>query len=164
MDRKEEVAIRAEGAELFVRAHLMLHYGVPVSMASRNMPGYDLIAHNPELGRDCRIQVKYRSAINADGARVKHFGFDFLVYVAGNVGRIGSKVALSQAEPRAAEFFVLPKEAVEEGLGSHDLFGSPTRGRREEYRNAWHLILSFLSTPRTAVSSENTDSLLPPVI
>lgn len=162
MERKEEVAIRAEGAEMFVRAHLMLHYGVPVSVASRNMPGYDLIAHNPDLGQDCRIQVKYRSAINADGTRVKHFGFDFLVYVAGNVGRIGSKVALSEAESRAAEFFVIPKDVVENGLGSHGLFASPTRGRREQYRDAWHLILGFLSTPRRFVPTQENDVLLSP--
>ena len=136
MDRKTQVAIRAEGAELYVRARLMLEEGIPTSMASRNMPGYDLIAHNTATGKGCRIQVKYRSAINSDGARVKNFDFDFMVYVAGNIGRIGSKMPLRQAQRKATEVFVIPVEVVQQNVSTYSLFPSPTRGGCEAYREA----------------------------
>lgn len=123
----------------------MLEYGIPVSIASRNMPGYDLTAHNPENGHNCRIQVKYRSAINADGARIKHFGFDFMVYVGGNVGRIGSKVSLREAESKPTEVFVLPVGIVKNGMRRQELFASPTRGGFDQYRDAWSLILEHLA-------------------
>lgn len=144
MTRREQVAIRAEGAELFVAALLMLEYGIPVSIASRNMPGYDLVAHNPGTGLDCRLQVKYRSAIDANGARLKHFGFDFMVYVAGNVGRIGSTIPLRAAETRPTEVFVLPRAVVEANIRPPDLFPNPARGGFEGYRDAWRLVLEHL--------------------
>ena len=149
MDQKTQVAIRAEGAELYVRAHLMLEQGIPISMASSNMPGYDLIAHNATTERSCRIQVKYRSAVNSDGACVKNFDFDFMVYVAGNIGRIGSKVPLRQAQHKAMEVFVIPVEVVQQNVRAYDLFPSPTRGGCEAYRNAWHLIEQFLMMDQT---------------
>src|SRR3989304_8451907 len=110
MDQRNEDAIRAEGAELYVRAVLMLEYGIPTSVASRNTPGYDLIAHNLANGMNCYIQVKYRGAIDSDGAKVKNFGFDFMVYDAGNIGRIGRQENDPETKPR--EIFVLPKELV----------------------------------------------------
>ena len=144
LDRKQEAAIRAEGAELYVRAVLMLELGLPVSLASRNMPGYDLLVHHPTTGDFCRVQVKYRSAIDSDGARVKSFDFDVMAYVAGNVGRIGSAVPLSEAPRRPTEVFLIPVEVVRSGMRKLDLFPSPTRGRYEAYRDAWHVVPEFL--------------------
>lgn len=143
MDLKTQDAIRAEGAELYVRAILMLEYGVPTSVASRNTPGYDLIAHNIENDRNCFIQVKYRGAIDSDGAKVKNYGFDFLVYVAGNIGRIGRKQKEIETQPR--ELYVLPRQVVETKLGkAGGLFRSPTKGGYEKYQDTWKLVLDFL--------------------
>jgi hypothetical protein len=147
MDRKQETAIRAEGAELYVSAYLMLVLGIPTSMASRNMPGYDLLAHNVTTGRQCRVQVKYRGAINSNGTRVHNLDFDFMVYVAGNVGRIGSTTPLHLAERRPPEFYVLPVDVVAAVLRDDALFVSPRRGQHEEYRQAWHLIAEFIDLP-----------------
>lgn len=144
IDPKQDTAIRSEGAELFVQAYLMLEMGIIASMASRNMPGYDIIAHNLGSGQNCRIQVKYRRAINSDGMRVKNFDFDFLVYIAGNLGYIGNKVPLEQAERRPTEVFIIPVEEVKKRVGKRDLYRSPTRGNHEEYRSAWHLIKEHL--------------------
>lgn len=60
-------SIRPEGAELLVQAILMLEYGVITSRASRNMPGYDVSAHNLEEKVDCQISIKYRKAAEWDG-------------------------------------------------------------------------------------------------
>ena len=100
MDDKTDTSVRSEGAELYVQAYLMLELGIPTTLASRNMPGYDLIAHNIDTGINCRLQVKHRKAINSDGAKVKNFDFDFMVYVAGNIGTIGDKRPLEQQERR----------------------------------------------------------------
>ena len=140
MEQRTEDAVRAEGAELYVRAFLMLELGIPTSVASRNTPGYDLIAHNIANGRNCFIQVKYRGAIDSDGAKIKNF--NFMVYVAGNIGRVGRKEIEQKTKPR--EFFILPKKIVQLKTGNQGLFRSPTRGGYDEYRNAWDLIRKFL--------------------
>ena len=145
MNAGTEDYIRAEGAELFVRAHLMLHLGIPVSVASRNTPGYDLIAHSLENERNCFIQVKYRMAVDADGAKVTNLNFDFMVYVAGNLGKVGVQGRSKTMGNRPTEFYILPKDIVGKNiLGNHNLFRSPTRGKYEEYRDAWNLIQRFL--------------------
>ena len=66
---KDDSAIRSEGAELHVQAYLQLELGLVTSKASRNMPGYDVIAHDLRTDRFCLIQVKYRKAIDSDGMR-----------------------------------------------------------------------------------------------
>ena len=66
---KHDQSIRSEGAEAYVRAILMMEFGIITSMASRNMPGHDLVAHNLENGKSCKISVKFRRGINADGFR-----------------------------------------------------------------------------------------------
>lgn len=142
MDQRAEDAIRAEGAELYVRAFLMLEFGIPTSVASRNTPGYDLIAHNLTTGTNCYIQVKYRGAINSDGAKLKNFEFDFMVYVAGDIGHIGRLETDPETKP--LKIFVLPKEIVVSKTSTQGLFRSPTRGGYDEYLNAWDLIRQHL--------------------
>jgi hypothetical protein len=51
IDDKTDTAIRAEGAELYVQAVLMVQRGLVVSRASHNMPGYDLLVTNLDNGR-----------------------------------------------------------------------------------------------------------------
>ena len=130
---------------LYVQAYLMLELGIPTTLASRNMPGYDLIAHNVDNGKNCRIQVKYRKAINSDGARVKNLDFDFIAYVAGNIGRVGDKRPVQQRERKPTEIYILPLESVQGETGNYHLYKSPTRGGYETYKNAWYLIESFLA-------------------
>ena len=146
MDDKTDTSVRSEGAELYVQAYLMLELGIPTTLASRNMPGYDLIAHNIDTGKNCRLQVKYRKAINSDGARVKNIDFDFMVYVAGNIGRIGDKQPLKQQKREPTEIFLIPVGLVREQINSYRLYKSPTRGGHEAYKDAWHLIESFLNS------------------
>ena len=123
----------------------MLELGIPTTLVSRNMPGYDLIAHNFDTGRNCRLQVKYRKAINSDGARVKNFDFDFMVYVAGNIGRIGDKHPVRQRKRKLTEIYVVPVNLIQGQTNGYDLYNNPTRGGHEVYKDAWHLIESFLA-------------------
>lgn len=146
IDNKTDTAIRAEGAELYVQALLMVERGIPASLASRNMPGYDILAHNLENGKSCRIQVKYRKATNADGMRIKNFDFDFVVYVAGRIGRVGRQDHTAYA-PRP-EFYVIPKSVAKKGVGARDLYASPSKGGHDKFRDAWHLIDSALGIRR----------------
>jgi len=53
--------------------------GIPCSMASRNMPGFDLTAHNIDKKKSVKIQVKYSRAKNNDGVKIHNFGFDLLI-------------------------------------------------------------------------------------
>lgn len=154
---QQDTAIRSEGAELFVQAYLMLEMGIIASMASRNMPGYDVLATNPQTGKLCRIQVKYRKAINSDGARLHNFDFDFMVYVAGNLGYIGSKIALDEAEKRPTEFYILPVDVVQRGMQQHDRFPNPQRSNYVQYRGAWHLIREHLQFTLSPVLIAETD-------
>ena len=140
----DDSSIRGEGAELYVQAVLMLEFGLVTAKASKGMPGYDVIAHNLENGKHCKIQVKYRKAINSDGARVKNFGFDFLAYVAGNKGYVPATKDQT-GEFKDFQVFIIPVTIVKERIRKHDLFESPSWGGYEEYLNAWHLILSYLN-------------------
>lgn len=142
----DDSAIRSEGAELYVQAYLMLEFGLLTSKASRNMPGYDILVHNLAANRSCRIQVKYRKAIDSDGMRIHNLDFDFAVYVAGNKGFVGESLsAPSRCEPMAV--FVIPVEVIRAHPRKRDLYDSPTFGDHEPYRDAWHLINEFLARP-----------------
>jgi hypothetical protein len=106
--------IRAEGAEAFVRAHLMLEYGIITSMASRNMPDYDVIAHNLLSSIDCKISVKYRKAKNSDGFRFRRTSnFKIFVGILGNRGIIGEgeKLDYDSLDPKS-EVYVLTLREV----------------------------------------------------
>jgi hypothetical protein len=73
VDKKTDSSIRSDGAEIFVQGYIMLELGYPTALASRNMPGYDILVQNITNKKSCRIQVKYRSAVDSDGFRFKNF-------------------------------------------------------------------------------------------
>jgi hypothetical protein len=56
---RQDTRLEAEGAEFLVLSQLLLHR-IEAYKAYTNMPGYDLVATNPETGRLARIQVKSR--------------------------------------------------------------------------------------------------------
>ena len=77
---KSLAAIHGEGAELYIAGYLMLEFGFIVSLASPNMPSYDLLVVNPQNGKNCKIQVKYRSS-RSTSFKFSDVDFDFLVVV-----------------------------------------------------------------------------------
>ena len=147
--RNSDSPIRGEGAELYVQAILMLEHGVITSRASRNMPGYDLIAHNLARKKDCKISVKYRKAANADGFRFTRLDdFDYFVGVIGRRGRVGTKASSDDAiTDTLAECYVLTNSEVRKSVrnvGKHLLLPRNHPVLSKDTRNAWMRILHFL--------------------
>ena len=122
----------------------MLEYGLVTAKASRGMPGYDIIAHNLITNQHCKIQVKFRKAIDSDGARVSNLEFDFLAYVAGNKGYVGEKDDTLTCDFKECQVYIIPVDVVRKNVGKYGLFQSPTWGGYDQYLNDWRSILDFL--------------------
>jgi len=154
MDKKKiDQTIRSEGAENYVRAILMMEFGVITSVASRSMPSYDLVAHNLTNNYNCRISVKYRTAINADGFRfTERNEYDFLVAIIGNRGKVGDHIIdVNPKEPHKSKVFIFPKYFVQKNLirrGKERLLKNPllkhSPKKFRKYENNWHRITNFL--------------------
>lgn len=151
---KTDQSIRSEGAEAYVRAILMMEFGIIISMASRNMPGHDLVAHNLENGRSCKISVKFRRAIDANGFHNvgEKFDYDYVVCILGKRGKIGDRVLnINPKEGFKAEAYVFPKCFAVSNckvLKKYDLLPNPSKKKTPksflEYKGAWHLIADNL--------------------
>ena len=150
MKGREIDAIRSEGAELYIQSYLMLEFGVPCSMASRNMPGFDLIAHNIDKKKSVKIQVKYRRAKNNDGVKIHNFGFDFLTVVLGNLGRIGDFPGDKRDDDSSNEIYIIPRNDVEENLLAHNRYKIYKGERQKVFKNNWNSILKYLKIDTVA--------------
>jgi hypothetical protein len=150
MKSREIDAIRSEGAELYIQSYLMLEFGIPCSMASRNMPGFDLIAHNIDKKKSVKIQVKYRRAKNNDGVKIHNFGFDFLTIVLGNLGRIGDFPGDQRDDDSSNEIYIIPRNDVEGNLLAHNRYKIHKKDRRREvFKDNWKSILKYLKIDTT---------------
>ena len=117
-------ALAAQGAEFLVLARLLIE-GVETYKSYVNHPGYDLLAIDPERGRQCRISVKSRFATDFDGGfPVGNLDFDVLVAVALNRG------------------YRYRKQGAENGLQAPDLYVLPVTVVRELRREerGWHKV------------------------
>ncbi|GAB6091721.1 hypothetical protein [Spirochaeta dissipatitropha] len=149
LDKKSDSSIRAEGAEIFVQGYIMLELGYPTALASRNMPGYDILAQNIVNSRSCKIQVKYRSAVDSDGFRFSNLDFDIAILIIGNIGKISQKDSIKYKDN---EIFVFTKNMIEQvitsGQTKDNLFPLPNRkklkGKYDSNRNKWGLVIDLL--------------------
>ena len=142
--------MESEGAEFLVCAHLLIE-GIPAYKTYTQMPGYDLVAVNPEAGTSARIQVKSRWASDSDhGFPLKNLDADFVVFVLLNRGnRFGSKIIAKQAP----EIFVFPMDVVsairrDDGWNKVMTKKIPERDR---YRENWDLVRDFLTSLRGTI-------------
>ena len=156
--KKVDQLIRSDGAENYVRAILMMEFGMITYGASRNMPGYDLIACNLQHKNVCKISVKYRSAVNADGFRFsKQNDYDFVVGIIGNRGKIGAyQIGASapkgnSAESFMARIFIFPKSFVRQNIirkKNERLLKNPllkkTPKKFLKYKNNWSRIINYV--------------------
>lgn len=148
-EKRFDSSIRSDGAETFVQGYIMLELGYPTALASRNMPGYDVIAQNLKNRRSCKIQVKYRSAENSDGFHFINFGFDIGVLIVGNIGKVAQS---DQTKLGETDFFVFPQGTIKRNSSKNSKgeFNFPNPNRKkyrkkfERYKNAWVLISKFL--------------------
>ncbi len=70
--------LESEGAEFLVLGNLLIE-GIAAYKTYTNMPGYDLVATNPENRTSARIQVKSRWRTNAPGFLISNFDCEFVV-------------------------------------------------------------------------------------
>lgn len=139
---RQNTQLESEGAEFLVLGQLLIQ-GIPAYKTYTNMPGYDLVATNPEKNRAARLQVKSRWKTNAEGFIIKNFDCDFVVIVKLNRG---SKDGEAKVLP--PEFYILPVEVARDlprtkGWGKVSFRNIPDL---ESYRDHWELIRTFLGT------------------
>ncbi|ABK48470.1 hypothetical protein KO533_17215 [Shewanella sp. NKUCC05_KAH] len=135
-----DTRLEAEGAEFLVLGQLLLHK-IASYKTYTNMPGYDLVATNPESNKSAMVQVKSRWRTGAGGFPIKNFGCDFVVVVLLNRGsKDGKKEVLP---PR---YYVFPVGVIESAPRSKDWGKVNLKDipNYEAYEEKWHLISEFL--------------------
>lgn len=136
-----DTRLESEGAEFLVLGQLLLHR-IAAYKTYTNMPGYDLVATNPERNTSAKIQVKSRWRTGATGFPIKNFDCDFVVAAFLNRGsKDGKKEILSP------EYYVIPVDLIralprDVRWSKVDLKNLP---ERERYRESWKQIADFLS-------------------
>lgn len=145
MDKQPRLDTRleAEAAEFLVLGNLLLER-IPAYKTYTNMPGYDLVATNPEQNTSAKIQVKSRWRTGAPGFPIKNFGCDFIVFC-----RLNRGTKQGTGSVRAPEFYVFPVEVVREVWNPEDPWGKVMVRRIQEwerYFERWDLIRDFLAT------------------
>ena len=132
--------LESEGAEFLVLGNLLIK-GIACYKTYTNMPGYDLIATNPEHGTSARLQVKSRWTRKAGGFLIRRFDCDFVVFVRLNLDKTVNERAIPDPD-----YFILPITVVEKAHRREkmpkfilkDVLGY------KQYQDNWDLISSFL--------------------
>ncbi len=143
-----DTRLESEGAEFLVLGQLLLER-IPAYKTYTNMPGYDLVATNPEQNSSAKIQVKSRWRTGAPGFPIRNFGCDFVVFCRLNRG---SKAGTGKVCP--PEYFVLPVAVVRGVWDEHDPWGKVYLRAiqdADQYRDRWDLVRAFLQAPTAAV-------------
>lgn len=145
--------LESEGAEFLVLGQLLLHR-IPAYKTYSNMPGYDIVATNPDTNRSARIQVKSRWRTGAPGFLIKNLDCEFVVVVRLNRGH---KDGRGKVLP--PEYFVLPIDAVR---GAHQKGSwSKVYFRRipeiDKYRDNYGVIVDFLAEPTKSRRQRNAE-------
>jgi hypothetical protein len=138
---RQDTKLESEGAEFLVLGHLLMNR-IPSYKTYTNMPGYDLVATDPEHNSSARIQVKSRWRTGAPGFIIKSFDCDFVVAVKLNRGKKGGG-----GKVLAPEYFVFPTAVLRDVPRSkqwnkimfRDIPGI------EQYREDWSSIREFLA-------------------
>jgi hypothetical protein len=133
---RQNTRIESEGAEFLVLGILLI-MGIPSYKTYTNMPGYDLIATNPEIGKSVRIQVKSRWRTNAPGFIIKNIDCDFVIVVRLNRGDKKGKSVIKEPE-----YFVFPKSVIEHvpRTVSWNKMNLKDIPNYETYKDQWGLI------------------------
>lgn len=145
-NKRRNTKLESEGAEFLVLGNLLIN-GIPTYKTYTNMPGYDLVATNPEKNTSVKIQVKSRYQTNWDGFIINNLNSDFVVLVALNRG-IPNKKNLADNDIKDPEFFVFPIEYVLEVRDEENDWGKITKSKLkdfEKYENKWELISQKLN-------------------
>jgi hypothetical protein len=101
---RRNTRLESQGAEFLVLGQLLVE-GIPAYKAYVNMPGYDVLALNPDVtpGRLARVSVKSRWRAQASGILIKNFDSNFVVIVKLNKGA---------EKTLPIQFYVIPTGAL----------------------------------------------------
>lgn len=138
--KRQNTRLESEGAEFLVLGHLLI-LGIPSYKNYTNMPGYDLVATNPDRNMSARISVKSRWTTAATGFIIKNFNCDFVV-----VAKLNRGYRDGRGKVLAPDFFVLPVDIVKNAPRSKE-WGRISFGRIPNffsYKDRWDLIKRFL--------------------
>jgi hypothetical protein len=138
---KLNTKLESEAAEFLVLAALLLER-VPAYKTYTNMPGYDVVATNPESGRIARLQVKSRWATGTSSVPIKNFDCDFVVFARLNRG---SKDGRAKVKP--PELFVFPVRVLRK-LPQSKLWKKVKLATIKDwqgYKDRWDLVTTFLA-------------------
>ena len=142
---RRNTRLEAEGAEFLVLGSLLIH-GVHSYKTYTNMPGYDVVAYEPEHAtRTARISVKSRWDTGATGFLIKNFNCDFVV-----VAKLNRGSAKDAGKIKSPEFFILPIDVVRKAQGASG-WGRIEFGKIEKFKTyleRWDLVRIFLSKSR----------------
>jgi hypothetical protein len=149
---RQNTKLESEGAEFLVLGHLLLNRILSYKTYT-NMPGYDLVATNPDKNTAAKIQVKSRWRTGAPMFLIKNFNCDFVVVVLLNRGRKGGG-----GKVLPPEFLVFPTIVVKRACRT-DITWSKVVFRdienHQQYRDAWKQIADFLKK-RTSLAGRLT--------
>jgi hypothetical protein len=137
---RQDTKLESEGAEFLVLGHLLMHR-IPSYKTYTNMPGYDLVATDPEHRSSARIQVKSRWRTGAPGFLLKNLDCDFVVVAKLNRGKKGGG-----GKVLAPEYFVFPASVLA-GVPRSQKWNKVMFKNipdLEKYRDNWALIWEFL--------------------
>lgn len=145
-----DTRLESEGAEFLVLGNLLLER-ISTYKTYTNMPGYDLVATNPEKNTSAKIQVKSRWRTNAPGFLISNFNCDFVVFCRLNRG---NKAGNGTVQP--PEYFIIPVEIVKTAPRSQSWGKILLRDipNVEQYADRWDLIREFLKLPMPIVDQE----------
>lgn len=145
-DKRRDTKLESEGAEFLVLGNLLIN-AIPAYKTYTNMPGYDLVATNPEKNTSVKIQVKSRFKTNWGGFIINNFDSDFVVFVALNRG-VERKNGKRDDDKKDPNFYVFPIEYVKEIRDEKNKWGKISKSRMknfEKYENKWELITQKLN-------------------
>lgn len=144
--KRRNTKLESEGAEFLVLGQLLLNC-IPTYKTYTNMPGYDLVATNPENHASVMIQVKSRYRTDWDGFIIKNLDSDFVVFVSLNRG-YPTRKRNNDSGIKDPDFYVFPIEYVNHIRDDKNTWGKIRKSKMigfEKYENRWDLIVEKLS-------------------
>lgn len=144
--KRKNTKLESEGAEFLVLGNLLLN-GIPSYKTYTNMPGYDLVATNPEKNTSVMIQVKSRYQTDWDGFIIKNFQSDFVVFVTLNRG-YSRKRKNPFSGIKDPDFYIFPIKYIMSIRSEKSNWGKIPKSQMkgyEQYENRWELIIDKLN-------------------
>lgn len=142
--KRNDTRLESEGAEFLVLGNLLIQ-GIPSYKTYTNMPGYDLVATDPEKHSSVMIQVKSRFKTNWGGFIINNFDADFVVFVALNRGRSNKNYKEGISDPK---FYIFPMDYVLKIRDPKNNWGKIVKSKMKDYEqfeNRWDLIKEKLN-------------------